>query len=130
MKKYTVTYTDMHGTPMNAITEATLAAIAVEAGYNEPSDFAADHDMARCDECGKWGKLGDVMCYRPDQDRDAGVICSSHFSIDADAKRYNDLPDVYSYAPNGCTAYDVDTPEGSVAAHRADMMSMPRGSEY
>lgn len=32
---------------------------------------------------------------------------------------------VYSFAPDGSVAYDVDTPEGAAAAHRADMMSQP-----
>lgn len=33
--------------------------------------------------------------------------------------------DADAYAPSGSIAYDVDTQEGSAAAHRADMMFFP-----
>lgn len=38
----------------------------------------------------------------------------------------------YSYAPEGSAAYDVDTPEGAAAAHRADLLAWPYvpASEY
>jgi len=41
-------------------------------------------------------------------------------------------PSVYDYAPAGSLAYDVDTPEGAAAAHRADLMAWPYvpASEY
>jgi hypothetical protein len=39
-------------------------------------------------------------------------------------------PTVYSYAPHGAVAYDVDTPEGAAAAHRADMMRVADPNEY
>lgn len=50
----------------------------------------------------------------------------------AEAARADHQPDVYSYAPDGSLAYDVDTPEGAAAAHRADMMAWPYvpASEY
>jgi hypothetical protein len=38
--------------------------------------------------------------------------------------------DVYSYAPDGCVAYDVDTPEGAASAHRADTMAFPYRNAY
>ena len=37
---------------------------------------------------------------------------------------------VYSYAPDGCVAYDVDTPEGAASAHRADTMAFPYRNAY
>lgn len=69
---------NMQGVPLIAVTEETLETIAVDHGYDNAADYASDHGLARCDDCGRWGILGDVMTYKPGQDRYDGVICWSH----------------------------------------------------
>src|SRR3954462_7108457 len=52
------------------ITQKHLEMLAAKAGYQEPGDYACDHELERCEVCRKWGKWGDEVVMAPEPSTD------------------------------------------------------------
>ena len=92
-------------------------------------DDTDTHPAAICPVCGhemEWEHYDD------EEDCDIFRCLTDDCPVGDDVAfpRKDGEPTVYSYAPHGAVAYDVDTPEGAAAAHRADMMRVADPNEY